>query len=918
MPLGTRTLSFLFTDIEGSTALWETRPDEMSSALRRHDEILRQSIGGAGGTVFKTGGDAFYAMFPSAPAAIRAAVDIQNRLATVSWSGPALHVRVAIHSGEVEERDNDYFGPTLNAVARLLSAGHGDQILLSATTCALVREQLDPGVDILPMGAHRLKDLRQPMEIFQVVRSGLRSRFPALRTLSARANNLPAQLASFIGREEDLAGASALLRTSRLVTMTGAGGSGKTRLALQVAAGCLDEFRHGLWFVDLAPVADPEGVPSATATALGLYPDPARPVIEALTEYFAAKEILLILDNCEHLVSGCATLADVLLCSCPDVRVLATSREPLALRGEAVMAVGTLAVPPIPRSPSGAANAIADYEAVRLFVERASACAPSFRLTDQNAAAVAEICARLDGIPLAIELAAARTRVLAPAQIVERLADRFALLVGGSRSATPRQQTLLGTIAWSYQLLSPQEQALFRRLSVFAGGWTLEAAEAACSRGGGDTQDLLDLMSSLVDRSLVIFEAEPVPRFRFLETIRQFAADRLEATRETDSTRAAHLEWFTSFAEQLAPEYWSHGSVSAHASAAIEHHNLLAALGRAVDLETPHLARLVTSLLWFWQVQGHVGEGNRWAHTAIQRPAYAGAELQAAVLDAAGWLASVCGEHAEAERLFDASVEAARLASNARTLVAALWGSGTFLTRRDPERARLQLEESLALNSDFGHNDAEAQWREVALFNSLGMAAISGGHETDAESNFRKAVEKARRYRLRAVAAAPLGALGEIARARGDWERAAEYYEEGQEIWREMGADGMLPTALLNLGYVARHRGDVRLATTRLHEAFELERRTGSAYVTWFVLGALAGVLLLARRPEDGAHILGAAQAHQDPPDPTDRIEQMRDERELTAALGIEPFQSAFGAGQGMSAEDALRLAEELFEQLLG
>ena len=481
--LPTGTVIFLFTDIEGSTRLWEEHPDAMRLALERHDTLLTAAIETNNGRVFKTVGDAFCAVFSTATDALDAAIQVQLNLRNLQPSAVTsdlpLKVRLALHVGAAELRDADYFGPTVNRVARLLSVGHGGQILLSGAVQELVRDDLPPGVSLRDLGQHRLRDLQRAEHVYQVVHTELPADFPPLRSLNELPNNLPQQMTSFIGREKEIAEIRQMLATSRLVTLTGAGGTGKTRLSLQVAAEVMGEFPDGVWLVEFASLADPGLVPQTVATALSVREEPGRPIIQTLVDHLKAKTLLIVLDNCEHLLSASAQLTETLLRSCTHVRILASSREGLGIVGEHTYRVPSLTVPD-PRQMLPIEK-LSQYEAVKLFIDRALMVQPAFAVNNQNAPAVAHICHRLDGIPLAIELAAARVKAMSVEQISQRLNDRFRLLTGGSRTALPRQQTLRALIDWSYDLLSDKEKTLLRRLSVFAGGWTLEAAEKVCS-----------------------------------------------------------------------------------------------------------------------------------------------------------------------------------------------------------------------------------------------------------------------------------------------------------------------------------------------------------------------------------------------------------------------------------------------------
>jgi len=476
------TITFLFTDVEGSTKMWEEAPDLMPQTIERHDEIALAVIEENGGGVVKSRGegDSVFAVFPRASEALAAAAKLQIALRTEPWPAKTpIKVRMALHTGEAQERDEDYYGAPVNRCARLRAIAHGGQIVVSLTTEELVRDGLKGGVSLKDLGLHRLKDLSRPEQVFQVLHPELPEDFPPLRSLDALPNNLPQQLTSFIGREQVIAEVLEIFKHTRLLSLTGSGGAGKTRLALQVAADLLEDYEDGVWMIELAALADPNLVAQSVATTIGVREEPGRPILATLTDFLKSKKVLLVLDNCEHLLSACATLCDQLLRASPGLYILATSREGLNIAGETTYRVPSLGLPD-PRS-SQVISELVQVEAVRLFVERAQAAQPSFQVNDQNAASLAQLCVRLDGIPLAIELAAARVKALSVDQINQRLDDRFRLLTGGSRTALPRQQTLRALIDWSYDLLTPEEQTLLRRLSVFAGGWTLEAAEAVCA-----------------------------------------------------------------------------------------------------------------------------------------------------------------------------------------------------------------------------------------------------------------------------------------------------------------------------------------------------------------------------------------------------------------------------------------------------
>ena len=451
----TGTITFLFTDIEGSTKLWQDQPQAMQSALARHDALLRQAVELHDGFLIKTTGDGVYAAFATASDALAAALAAQCALQTELWDLTApISVRMGLHTGSAEEREGDYYGAVINRVARLMAVGHGGQTLLSDVTQALTRDLLPPAASLLALGEHRLKDLSRPEPVFQLLHPSLPANFPPLRSLNnpGLPNNLPQQMNSFIGREKEMAEIKALLAKTHLLTLTGIGGSGKTRLSLQAAADLLDGEGDGVWLVELAALADPALVPQTVAQVLGVKEEAGQPIQRTLAEALKPKRLLLILDNCEHLISACASLAADLLRSCPGLHILASSREPLNVVGEQTYRVPSLSLPDPRRART--VESLSQYEAVRLFIERAQAVQPTFTVTDQNAPAVGQVCFQLDGIPLAIELAAARIRSLSVEEVNARLDDRFRLLTGGSRTALPRQKTLRALVDWSYGLLT--------------------------------------------------------------------------------------------------------------------------------------------------------------------------------------------------------------------------------------------------------------------------------------------------------------------------------------------------------------------------------------------------------------------------------------------------------------------------------
>ncbi|MDQ6766526.1 MAG: adenylate/guanylate cyclase domain-containing protein [Candidatus Eremiobacteraeota bacterium] len=621
MPVPTGTLTFLFSDIEGSTRRWELHRESMKAAISRHEELMRTAISQYHGYVFKTVGDEFCCAFSTAHEALRAALDAQQALADEDFSAvDGLRVRMGVHTGNAQERDGDYFGPAVNRVARLMSVGHGGQVLLSGATYELVRDDAPPGTAFTDLGLHGFKDLAQPERVWQAVAGGLHVDFPPLRSLDTFPNNLPMQVTSFHGREKDVEVLKEELTAHRLITLLGPGGVGKTRLAVQVGADLLDRFRDGVWIGDLAPIRDPQSVCSVVAKSLGMSQPQGALSDDAIAQWLRHKQLLLILDDCEHVIDTIAALVDAVHRSCPDVRLLATSRQALGVGGEKVVPLASLAVPEQPHDL--APDQAIQFGAVALFVDRALFVDQSFRLDDRNAAMVAEICRRLDGIPLAIELAAARVKVMSIATLAQRLDERFKILTAGSRTALPRQKTLSALIDWSYDLLTQPERALFNRVAIFAGSFTLDAATQVCAGDGIDEADTLDLLCSLADKSLVVVDTRrEQERYRLLESTRQYGLEKLTASGERDRLERRYAEYYLGVAQDNEK---SNSALSlSEWLAAVERDlaNFRAvlewALGKSRDATLG--SSLAAALEMFWWHGGVEAEGRRWINAALNQ-----------------------------------------------------------------------------------------------------------------------------------------------------------------------------------------------------------------------------------------------------------------------------------------------------------
>ena len=838
--LPTGTVTFLFTDIEGSTRLVQYLGDRYLQALADYRRLLRHAVQERGGVEVDTQGDACFIAFQSARDALAAAVRVQRAIFAHPWpEGASLRVRMGLHTGEALAAETGYVGTDVHRAARICAAGHGGQILLSQTARDIVEERPLEGLTLRDLGEHRLKDLGQAQRLYQASTPDLLADFPPLRSLDVRPNNLPIQLTSFIGREREMGEIKALLHSTRLLTLTGSGGCGKTRLALQVAADVMEAFHDGVWFVDLVGLSDPTIVPRAVASALGVREASGRPLLAMLADYLRDSHVLLVLDNCEHLVIACAQLADALLRTCPHLRILATSREAVGIEGELTFRVPSLSVPDLQRLP--ALEQLTDHESVRLFTERARWSQSTFTVTSQNADAVARVCVQLDGIPLAIEMAAARVKVLTVEQIAARLDDRFRLLRAGSRTALPRHQTLRAAMDWSYNLLPERERDVLRRASIFAGGWTLEAAEAICAGDGVEASDVLDLLTRLVDKSLVI--AEPLGgevRYRLLETVRQYGQDRLAESGETAEIRRRHRDWYLEFAEQAEPKLRTAEQDKWMPRLEVEHDNLRGALawslaelrgteGGAATKADLRL-RLVGALWWFWLIGGSFSEGRRWLEQVLAASEGASPARRARALLGRGVLTFMLGDFRGGTALLEESLRLSRAAEDCRGIA---WATGWLgvpaLYAGDNERAGTQFQESLALwrqlgdawgiawaGQTFGNveeslilcREVGDKWLTGLTLLTSATGAIARGDIEKATVHVEESLSLFRKLRDRRGSARALGIVGQIAGVRGDDDRAAALFRESLALFQEIGDKRGIALCFERLGstaYVQKH-----------------------------------------------------------------------------------------------------------------
>lgn len=722
LPSGT--VTFLFTDIEGSTRLLQQLGPRYEELLEQHRRLVRAAVEAGAGCEVNTEGDAFFIVFSSASRAAASAVAAQQALAGFPWpDGAAVRVRMGLHTGEATPVGRDYAGLDVHRAARINSAGHGGQILLSQSTKVLIEHALPAGTSLRDLGEHRLKDLSRAEHIFQLDAPDLQTDFPSLKTLDVTPNNLPIQLTSFIGREREVAEARRLLGSTRLLTLTGPGGTGKTRLSLQVAADVVDQFPNGVFFVPLAPISDPNLVAPTVAQTLGIHESGGRTSLDLVRDYLHDKELLLILDNFEQVLPAAPVVGDLLKAT-PGLKVVATSRAALRVYGEQELPVLPLRLPDPKHLPG--LETLSQYEAVALFIQRAVTVKPDFRVTNENAPAVAEITARLDGLPLAIELAAARVKLLPPQAMLARLERRLSLLGGGSRDLPVRQQTLRDAIAWSYDMLDDGSRRLLARSSVFVGGYTLEDAEMICGPSGELGRDVLDGLSGLVDQSLLRQEEEHgAPRFMMLETIRDFALERLEASGEEDEIRRRHAMVFVALAELAQPHL-----LGAHQTTWLdrlerEHDNLRAAVAWAIERAQAEVAMRLGAALWrFWQMRGHLHEGRDRLGTILALPGTVEQPKERAkALEAAGGIAYWQADFAAAERLYEESLAIQRQRGSTADIANALYNLAFVFVvpQADINRGRSLLEESLALYTEAGDRAsiARAHWALASAYQSL-------------------------------------------------------------------------------------------------------------------------------------------------------------------------------------------------------
>lgn len=861
LPSGT--VTFLFTDVEGSTRLLhELGTAKFADALERHRALIRGAVATHGGIDRGTEGDSFFCVFTSAPEALAAAADAQRALHGQEWpDGAKVGVRMGLHTGSPLVTD-DYIGIDVHRGARIMSAAHGGQVVLSQATRDLVVDHLPVETSLRDLGEHRLKDLGRPERLHQLLIEGVPSEFPPLKTLESSPTNLPAQPTPLVGREVELAELRRLLRLPdvRLVTLTGPGGTGKTRLALQVAAELLETFAAGVYFVALAPIRDPSLVLPETAATLGLREQAGQSIEETLAEYLRDKELLLLLDNLEQLVDAAPRLAE-LLASVPRLKLLVTSRSPLRIAAERQYPLETLA----------------DDDALGLFVARAQAVRPDFAL-DGRRDTIVEICNRLDNLPLAIELAASRVRVVPAETILARLERRLKVLTGGARELPERQQTLRAAIDWSYELLSTDERMLFRHLAVFAGGWTLDAAGALCDPLPDLSLDVFDGMTSLVDRSLVRPGREVAgdPRFWMLQTIREYALERLEESGELVEATRRHAEHFLRLAEESAQVAYGGDQAAWWSRLDADHDNARAALEWAAANDHEIELRLVNALWYFWAVRGHISEGRRWLEGAVHADRPGHDALRAKAVAASGALAYRQGDY---------------------------------------ERARSLADASLALHRALG-DDLET----ARAVGELGNIAVALGELDDAMAKYADASERFRQLGDRTRVAQVIANMGAVANMRGDYVEGRRLTLEALALQRESGNTEAATISLHNLARIELRTGRLADAAALLGEGLEAAQQLDYRELMAYCLEACGELAAALDEPVRAARFLGSGVglfAELGVPMPADELETHDDTvRSLTDQLGQHAFEAEHAAGRsarlGDMVVDALAFAKDV------
>ena len=956
--LPTGTLTLLFTDIEGSTLLLQQLGERYAEMLATCRQLLRTAFQHWNGVEVDTQGDAFFVVFARASDAVSAVVDMQRAMASHTWpNGAAVALRIGLHTGEPSRTAEGYIGLDVHHAARMMSVGHGGQVLLSQTTRELVKHTLPEGVSLRDLGEHRLKDVQRPGHLYQLIIEGLPADFPPLKTLGNSPNNLPVQSTALIGREKEVAALLHLLQREevRLLTLTGPGGTGKTRLGLQVAAELSDLFPDGVYFVNLAPISDPTLVVSTIAQTLDLKETGAQPLLDMLKASLNWKPLLLLLDNFEQVVNAAVYVAE-LLTACSLLKVIVTSRASLHVRGEQSFAVPPLAVPDPTRLPD--LLTLSQYEAVSLFIQRAQAIKPEFQLTNANAQAVAEICVRLDGLPLAIELAAARIKLFPPQALLARLGQRLAVLTSGPHDAPARQQTLRSTLAWSYDLLTTQEQQLFRRLSIFVGGCTLEAIEALCvalgQDDGAEPVPILEGVSSLLDKSLVQQTEQHVeePHLLMLETIREYGLECLVTCGELELARQAHADYYLKLAEEAQPELGGPQQVKWLEWLDGEHDNLRAAMQWLLDrgktgYRREMALRLGTALQNFWWIRGHYSEGRNFLEQALTGSEGVAASVRAKALYTVARLATTQGNYQKAENLCEESLALFRKLEDQPGVARSLYLLGVIAWNKgNLTMARTLGEEALILFGEVGNKDGIG----AALFRITTVISEQGEYEA-AHTLFKECLKMDRESGSPRGTAATLWGLAKLNFvSQGDSVALRSLLEESLALYRAVGDKGGIADCLYLSGWVVllqgnavaarslaeesillyketadrpgiaqslallaevqTRQGDRIAARALFDESLALARKGGDTLIIVSALEGLAGIVAVQEEPTWAVRLWGAAEALREAMGaPIPLVYRASYERSVAAAcahLDEQAFAISWAEGRAMSPEQAL------------
>lgn len=905
----TGTVTFLFTDIEGSTMLWEQYPEAMRVAMSHHDTVIESAVSEHLGRVVRPRGegDSRFAVFEQARDAVLAIVQIQRAFAAGHSDLPfSLRVRAGLHTGAADWRDGDYYGSTVNRCARIRGLAHGGQTLLSQATTALVIDDLPGGVTLLEMGTHLLKGLSRPESVHQLWLEGLPNDFPPLQSAEGFLSNLPRPPTAIIGRERERNDITQLLSDtpSRLITLTGPGGTGKTRLSLEVGHRLHNQFRDGSFFVDLAPISDPALVMTTIAHTLGIREGGGRPPFDNLLDYLAGREALIILDNLEQVIAVAPAVAQ-LLASAPALKILATSRIPLKIRGEREYPLATLPVP-----PAGALSveALREYEVVQLFTSRAQAARPSFELTAENAAAVAGICRRLDGLPLAIELAAARIRMLPPAALLKRLDQSVTLLVGGAVDLPARQQTMRGAIDWSFELLPPAEKSLFARLGVFVGGFSLEHAEVIVNF---DQQvDVFTGVETLLHNSLVrqVDSVTGEPRFEMLQTIRDYALEKLAQSGELADLRRRHAEAYA----QEALSSWSLLSgpqaIDRLAYLEEEHDNYRAAISWGLEPGNDVIVacQICVFHAWFWYRHGHFHEGREWTEKVLAATKGMDNLARGMSLNAAGMMAMWQGDLIDINQLYEEALQLLEKLDFDLGKSMSIFSFGVALLNQGHDREA----HGYLMQAAERFDQAGDSWDKANTLIHLANASLGLGYVQQAESWLRQALPLAERIGDPWQIAFCLNNFGEVARVQGDYNRARGYYERSEAMYRSADAVGDHARLIHTLGYMALHDGDPPRAESLFHNSLTSFRKLGNKRGMAECLSGLAAVAAGRGEAVWAVPILAAAEAQIESSGarwwPADRVEIEDTRQRLKSALDDTEFDRLWRVGWGTSLEAAV------------